>query len=197
MSYFSDLDRLWGRESPKSPENKGRRHPTRWWLAIIGAIVFLFIITAIGKGIYTEWLWFDSLAFSSIYTTILTTRLWLFFTGAFIFLALLVSNLFLARRLSPVSGDNVFIAQGLVVVRRVLDIGILVAAIFLSLIFGLVTSGQWEMVLRFTNATSFNITEPLLGRDVAFYIFNLPHYHFLQGWLIWATVIILIFTSTI
>jgi len=200
MSYFSDLDRIWGKESPappKPPKRERRHSPARRWPTIIGTLVFLFIIATIGKGIYTEWLWFGSLGFSNIYTTILTTRLWLFATGAFIFLALLLSNLFLARRLSPASGDNVLIGQGFVVVRRVLDIGILISAIFLSLIFGLVASGQWETVLRFINATNFNITEPLLGRDVAFYIFNLPLYNLLQGWLIWAAIIILIFTATI
>ena len=200
MSYFSDLDKIWGEGSPPSskPPKRERRHsPARSWLIIIGALVFLFIIAAIGKGIYTEWLWFDSLGFSSIYTTILTTRVWLFFVGALVFLALLLSNLFLARRLSPPGGDNVFIGQGLVLVRRMLDIGILISAIFLSLIFGLVTSSQWEMILRFTNAANFNITEPLLGRDVAFYIFKLPLYNFTQGWLIWAAVIILIFTAVI
>jgi len=197
MSYFSNLDKLWGKENSKPPQSKNKQRPTRWWLIVIGALVFFFIIAAIGKGIYTEWLWFNSLGFSGIYTTILTTRLWLFAVGALAFFALLVSNLFLARRLSPVSGDNVSIGQGLVVVRRMLDIGILGMAIFLSLIFGLVTSGQWETILRFSNATNFNIIEPLLGRDVAFYIFNLPLYHFVQGWLVWATVIILIFTATI
>ena len=200
MSYFSDLDRIWGGESPtppKPPRSKRKHSPARRWLIIIGTLVFLFIIASIGKGIYTEWLWFDSLGFSSIYTTILATRLWLFAAGAFVFLVLLLANLFLARRLSPLTGDNVFIGQGLVVVRRILDIGVLISALFLSLIFGLVTSSQWEMVLRFANATNFNITEPLLGRDVAFYIFNLPLYNFIQGWLIWATIIILIFTATI
>jgi len=200
MSYFSDLDKIWGEEnspSSKPPKRERRHSPARSWLIIIGALVFLFIIAAIGKGIYTEWLWFDSLGFSSIYTTILTTRVWLFFVSALVFLALLLSNLFLARRLSPPGGDNVFIGQGLVLVRRMLDIGILISVIFLSLIFGLVTSSQWEMILRFTNAANFNITEPLLGRDVAFYIFKLPLYNFTQGWLIWAAVIILIFTAVI
>jgi len=200
MSYFSDLDRIWGGESPtppKPPRSKRKHSPAQRWLIIIGTLVFLFIIASIGKGIYTEWLWFDSLGFSSVYTTILATRLWLFAAGAFVFLMLLLANLFLARRLSPLTGDNVFIGQGLVVVRRILDISVLISALFLSLIFGLVTSSQWEMVLRFANATNFNITEPLLGRDVAFYIFNLPLYNFIQGWLIWATIIILIFTATI
>jgi len=200
MSFFSNLDKLWGEEGqapPKSPGKKRGRSPIPRWPIIIGALVFLFIIASIGKGIYTEWLWFDSLGFSRIYATILTTKLWLFAAGAAVFLLLLLANLFLARRLSPAGGENVLIGQALVVVRRVLDLGILVAALFLSLIFGLVTSSQWETVLRFTNATSFGISEPLLGRDVAFYIFNLPLYNFAQGWLLWAIVLILTFTVTV
>jgi len=197
MSYFSNLDKLWGEKTDKSPENKKRPPSMRRWVIIIGILVFLFILASIGKGIYTEWLWFGSLGFSNIYTTILSTKLWLFFAGALAFLALLVANLFLARRLSPVSTDNILIKQAVVIVRRVLDTGILAVTIFLSLIFGLITSGQWESVLRFSNATGFNVTEPLLGRDVAFYIFNLPLYQFAQGWLTWAIVIILIFTATI
>ena len=197
MSYFSNLDKLWGEKTDKSPENKKRPPSMRRWVIIIGILVFLFILASIGKGIYTEWLWFGSLGFSNIYTTILGTKLWLFFAGALAFFALLVANLFLARRLSPVSTDNILIKQAVVIVRRVLDTGILAVTIFLSLIFGLITSGQWESVLRFSNATGFNVTEPLLGRDVAFYIFNLPLYQFAQGWLTWAIVIILIFTATI
>ena len=197
MSYFSNLDKLWGEKTGKSPENKKNPPSMRRWVIIIGILVFLFILASIGKGIYTEWLWFGSLGFSNIYTTILSTKLWLFFAGALAFFALLVANLFLARRLSPVSTDNILIRQAVVIVRRVLDTGILAVTIFLSLIFGLITSGQWESVLRFSNATGFNVTEPLLGRDVAFYIFNLPLYQFVQGWLMWAIVIILIFTATI
>jgi uncharacterized membrane protein (UPF0182 family) len=52
-------------------------------------------------------------------------------------------------------------------------------------------------VLRFTNAAGFGIIEPLLGRDAGFYIFNLPLYNFVQGWLVWAIVLIAIFTAAI
>jgi len=169
MSYFSDLDKLWGTEGstpPRPPKSKKKHSPIQKGAIIFGAVMFLFIIAAIGKGIFTEWLWFDSLGFSSIYSTVLTTKLWLFAAGAIIFLILLLSNLFLARRLSPPRDDNVFSGQGLIIVRRVLDTSVLISAIFLSLIFGLVTSGKWEMVLRFTNGTNFNVTEPLLGRDI-------------------------------
>ncbi len=199
MSYFSDLDKLWGGEN-KSRSQKTKssqpQPPTRW-LVIIGSIILLFIVISILRSIYTEWLWFNSLGFSSVYTTILTTKIWLFFGGSFIFLLILLPNLFLARRLSPPSTVIDLFGQGLMVARQILDVGILAVAVFLSIMFGLVSSGAWEMVLRFSNPTSFGVIEPLLGRDVAFYIFNLPFYHYLQGWLLWALSITLIFTITL
>jgi len=198
MAFFRDVERVWrqGRGAqPKQPKSQHRSR--RGWFILLGVLVALFIFLAIGKGIYTEWLWFGSLGFGSVYTTIIGSRVWLFFAGAFGFFVLLGGNLFLARRLSPISRSNILIGEGLVVVRRVLDIGILATVIFLSFIFGLVTSGNWEMLLRFANAVNFGVSEPLLGRDVAFYFFNLPFYHFWQGWAMWAMCLTLIFTAVI
>jgi len=201
MTYFDELDKIWGKkgnsDSSQTLRSRMRPHHTRKWLIAIGVLIALFIVAAIGKGIFTERLWFDSLGYSSVYTTILTTRIWLFFVGAFFFVALLLANLFVARRLSPPSVSNVLTRKGLLFVRRAVDIGILITAIFISFIFGLVTAGHWEMILRFIHGTNFNVVEPLLGRDVGFYIFQLPLLHFIQNWLAWATVLILLFTGTV
>ena len=201
MTYFDELDKIWGKkgDSDSSQTLRSRIRPrhTRNWLIAIGVLIALFILATISKGIFTEWLWFDSLGYSSVYTTILTTRIWLFFVGAFVFVALLLANLFVARRLSPPAGGNSLTGQGLLFVRRAVDTGILITAIFISFIFGLVTAGHWEMVLRFAHGADFNVVEPLLGRDVGFYIFDLPLLHFIQSWLVWAVVLILLFTGAV
>ncbi|MFH1775675.1 MAG: UPF0182 family protein [Chloroflexota bacterium] len=197
MTFFSDLDKAWSKNSSGPRRPRSQRRPVRRGLIVIGAIILFFILAGIVRGIYTEWLWFGSLGFSTIYTTILSTRVWLFFGGALIFLAFLSGNLFLARRLSPPVAHNVPIGQAWVLVRRVLDLIVLGVAIFISFIFGLVTAGSWETVLRFSNATNFGTTEPLLGRDVAFYIFNLPFYNYVHGWLMWAIILTLIITAAI
>ncbi len=200
MSFFSDLDKMWEKEGspPPRPAKTGAApNPGRKWLIIIGGLILLFIIASIVKGIYTDWLWFGSLGFGNVYSTILTSRLWLFGAGALAFLALLLANLFLARRLSPAIGENVSFGQGMMVVRRFFDLMVLATALFLSLLFGLVTSGQWETVLRFGSAGGFGVIEPLLGRDAGFYVFILPLYNFIQGWFSWAVALIFIFTAAI
>ncbi|NET37354.1 MAG: UPF0182 family protein [Cyanothece sp. SIO1E1] len=61
---------------------------------------------------------------------------------------------------------------------------VIVAAIFMSLGFGLVLSEQWPKVLLALNAVKFDQVDPLFGRDISFYIFTLPVLQLLKFWLI-------------
>ncbi len=70
-------------------------------LLILAGSLTLLILLNISKGIYTEWLWFDSLGYSSVYTTILKTKVLIFFSAAIIFCILFLGNLVLATRLAP------------------------------------------------------------------------------------------------
>lgn len=47
-------------------------------------------------------------------------------------------------------------------------------AIFISAYLGVVFYQHWDKILLFIHPTSFNATEPLLNRDLSFYIFSLP-----------------------
>jgi len=68
---------------------------------VLGGVLALFILISIAKGFYTEWLWFSSLDYGSVYTTILQTKVLLFFSAAIIFCALFLGNFVLATRLAP------------------------------------------------------------------------------------------------
>ncbi|MGK7872829.1 MAG: UPF0182 family protein [Xenococcaceae cyanobacterium] len=56
-------------------------------------------------------------------------------------------------------------------------------ACILSLVFGLVLSGNWTRVLQYFNPTAFNKFDPLFGNDISFYIFKLPVWQLLDFWL--------------
>ncbi|MFE1744955.1 UPF0182 family protein [Coleofasciculus sp. H7-2] len=55
-------------------------------------------------------------------------------------------------------------------------------ALFLSLFFGLVLSSHWARILQYFHTTSFNNTDPLFGRDISFYVFQLPVWELLGFW---------------
>ncbi|NJR66542.1 MAG: UPF0182 family protein [Leptolyngbyaceae cyanobacterium CRU_2_3] len=56
-------------------------------------------------------------------------------------------------------------------------------AITFSILFGWLLSQQWAVVLQYQHPTSFNISEPLFGHDVGFYIFSLPLWESVELWL--------------
>ena len=43
---------------------------------------------------------------------------------------------------------------------------------------------NWETILKYFNATPFNLVEPIYNRDIGFYLFRLPLYKDFQNWLV-------------
>ena len=65
-------------------------------------------------------------------------------------------------------------------------------AVFISVIFGLIAAGNWTIVLRFFNPSSFDLVEPQFGNDIGFYIFSFPLLHLIETWLTglsWCTLL--------
>lgn len=58
------------------------------------------------------------------------------------------------------------------------------AALLMSLGFGLVISEQWTTVLPYFRPTLFDQVDPLFNQDISFYIFILPAWQLLEFWLI-------------
>ena len=57
-------------------------------------------------------------------------------------------------------------------------------AIFISIVFGLIAAGNWTIILRFLNPSSFDLVDPQFGKDISFYIFSFPLWHSLESWLL-------------
>ena len=76
-------------------------------LLILAGVLVLFIIINIAKGLYTEWLWFKSLDYGTVYATILKTKVLVFFSAAIVFCILFLGNLVLATHLAPKSRPTI------------------------------------------------------------------------------------------
>jgi len=178
-----------GGEEPVRPARRGGAPKA---IIIVAAVLVLFIVLGIAKGFYTEWLWFSSLGYGSVYTTILRTRILLFFAAAIIFCTLFLGNMVLARRLAPNSGTR-FWPWTMVSQRpQVAKLGIILGTIVFSIIFGLVAQGNWEVVLRFLNGQPFGMADPVFHREIGFYVFALPFLNMLRSWFLGALIITLL-----
>ncbi|MFH1141650.1 MAG: UPF0182 family protein, partial [Chloroflexota bacterium] len=165
----------------------------KWGLVIVGLVV-LYVLFSFLRSVYTDWLWFDNLGYKSVFLTILTTKIWLFFAGALMFALLVVPNLIVAQRFSQGPSTIPLPPESVHLLRRITFWGIVVAVLLISTIFGSVASGRWEVFLRFMNSVPFGQTDPQFNKDISFYVFTLPILHFIQGWLLGAVIVILLAT---
>jgi hypothetical protein len=161
-------------------------------ILILAGALTLFILINISKGFYTEWLWFSSLGYGSVYATILKTKVLVFFSAAIIFGILFLGNLVLATRLTPKTEAHFWPWAIVRQLQQILRVNVILGTALLSLIFGLVAQGNWLVVLRFFNMQPFGITDPVFSREIGFYVFSLPFLHLLRGWLLWALIVTLL-----
>jgi uncharacterized membrane protein (UPF0182 family) len=160
------------------------------WIGVGAAILVGFIVINVFKGIYVNLLWFDSVGFESVYRRALFARIMLFFVGAGITVSMLGLNIWLARRLGPKGPEESFVEEVDVrALRRVVAVLLIAGTLFLGVIFGSVAGGSWETILSWLNGVEFGQADPAFDRDISFYIFDLPAYQLIQGWLMGLVII--------
>lgn len=148
-------------------------------LAVLGMVFVMF------AGFWTDWLWYRSVKYSSVFTTTLWTKIGLFFVFGLLMSASVGFNIWLAHRLRPPLSAMSMEQQnldryrmGIAPYKKWLLLGI---TSLVGLIAGASASGQWRTWLMWVNGVSFGQKDPQFGLDVSFYAFDLPWYRFLLG----------------
>src|SRR6266508_738608 len=188
---------------PRRPPRRPRKRTTnrgRIALIVVFAVLVILFLTARGiAGFYTDYLWYDELGYSEVWSSVLGAKVALaaLFTGAFFILLML--NLVLAGKLAPrfrtPGPEEEFIERYQQLVgRRTWLVNLAVSLVF-ALVAGVGVSGQWRAWILFTNRVDFGIKDEQFGLDVGFYVFQLPFLSFVVGWLFAAVVIIFIITT--
>ena len=164
------------------------------WGGIILGLVLLFVLLSLGRSVYTDWLWYDTLGFRGVYTTILFTKIGLFAAGALFVGLVLGVSVYVAHRLAAGPVALPLPEEAVDLLRRLVVWGSVVVVVLLSLIFGAILSSHWEHFLRFANAVPFGELDPVFGKDLSFYVFTLPIYGFVEGWLLGVGIVALLAT---
>ncbi len=160
----------------------------RRYLALF-ALAALYIIINIVNRYYLDWLWFQNLEYGSVFTTVLYSQIGvraLYFLGIF---AVLFINLRLARN-TVLNPPNLMLRHKLFSSRfgnlltprnyTLLSLG---ASAILAFLFSAVPGDQWLTLLKYFNRSDFGLADPILNRDVSFYVFVLPFYLFIKDYL--------------
>jgi uncharacterized membrane protein (UPF0182 family) len=157
---------------------------SKYLTTLLITVAALFFILPALATVYTDWLWFQEIALQQVFMRTITARAAL---GAMVFLAVfavLFLNLKLMQGALKERAFTVFGPQGArtisVDLRRFRPLFFL-GAILAAVLIAASASGKWQVWLMARNAVSFGVSDPILGRDVAFYLFQLPFLQFLHN----------------
>lgn len=162
-------------------------------LGVLAVLAMAFVMFA---GFWTDWLWYRSVDYSSVFTTTLWTKIGLFAVFGLLMGLAVGLNIWLAYRLRPPLSAMSLEQQSLDRYRMGLapfkKWVLLAVTALVALIAGASASGQWRTWLMWVNGVEFGQKDPQFGLDVSFFAFDLPWYRFLLAFGFAAVVLSLI-----
>ncbi|WP_031224902.1 UPF0182 family protein, partial [Streptomyces roseochromogenus] len=168
----------------------------RTLLMTLGVLAVLGMAFTMFAGFWTDWLWYRSVHYSSVFTTTLWTKIGLFFVFGLLMAVAVGVNIWLAHRLRPPLSAMSMEQQsldryrmGIAPYKRWL---LLAVTALVGLIAGASAAGQWRTWLMWVNGVPFHQKDPQFHLDISFYAFDLPWYRFLLGFGFAAAILCLI-----
>lgn len=175
------------------------RRSLNLWSAMIVGILLLLLCSSSNAliNLYTDYLWFQSLDYLSLFTQRLGTQLLLGGIGALVAVGFLLINWALLPYLGlrKQALETVIRGQSITVSTRPLRLAFTLAAIVIGALFGLGMYIHWNTYLKALHGVAFGLKDPIFNMDISYYIFELPWYEALLGW--GKTLIAITFTGAL
>ncbi|MFG2298794.1 UPF0182 family protein [Streptomyces sp. NPDC048603] len=197
---FQMPDRGGGPSGPRIRVGRPSRR-ARTLLMTLGVLAVLAMLFIMFAGFWTDWLWYRSVDYSTVFTTTLWTKIGLFAVFGLLMAGAVGLNIWLAHRLRPPLAAMSMEQQSLdryrmsiAPYKRWLLLGI---SVLVGLIAGASAAGQWKTWLMYVNGVPFGKKDPQFNLDVSFYAFDLPWYRFLLGFGFAAVVLSLIAAAVV
>jgi len=163
-------------------EQAPRRSPLAVTIFVLGV---LFVVLTFISGFWTDWQWFASVDHTQVFSTRIQIQTFLFVgvglvTGLVVWLAARLA--YRARPIIVATTPETLVLErfreSLEPVRRAL---FTLGPIFFGGLVGMSAASQWRTFLLWKNSTLFGTTDPQFGRDISFYVFQLPFLKFMLG----------------
>jgi uncharacterized protein len=150
----------------------------RYLLPVIAGVIAFIVVLIIVAGVWTDFLWFRSVHYGSVFGVTYGTRWALFFIGAIFMAAVTGANAVIAFRLRPAYRPVTPQRPGVETYRLAIDphrrllLGIALGLV--GLISGISAAGAWRTWLLFINQVPFHQTDPQFKIDISFFVFTYP-----------------------
>ena len=187
----SPADRPPGRPALRLP-----RWP-RYLIPVLAGLIALGVLVTIIAGVWTDWLWYRSVGYGSVFAVTYGTRWALFFVVGIFMAAVTGFNAVLAFRLRPVYRPAASAERpGVDAYRMAVDphrrllLGILLGLI--GVISGITAASAWRTWLLFINQVPFGRRDPQFRLDISFFVFTYPFLRLVLSYLFTAVFLSLL-----
>ncbi|MGN6250261.1 MAG: UPF0182 family membrane protein [Marmoricola sp.] len=174
----------------------GRRRRPRPLITTLVVLAVLLVLFSVFTSVWTQKLWFASVDHSDVFDTVLTTRVLLFVVFGVVMALVVGVNAFLAFRVRPRlrarSPEQVGLERYREVVtplRRPLLLG---SSLIVGVFAGASAAGRWRDFLMWHDQVPFGRQDPYFHRDIAWFVFSLPWWHFVADFVMTAVILGLI-----
>ena len=165
----------------------------RLLMPVLLVLGVLLLLGGTVVSLYTDLLWFRSVDYSMVFTTVLTTKLLMFVLFGLLMAVLVGANIAIAYRMRPpfrpMSLEQQNLERYRVAVEPFLRTLLLVGSAVFGLFAGLSAAARWETWLLWRNGTDFGQVDAQFGRDIAYYAFTYPFLRFVLGFLLTAIIL--------
>ncbi|MFN2128410.1 MAG: UPF0182 family protein, partial [Anaerolineales bacterium] len=165
----------------------------------LAIIALVFVVLIVFMHYYGDWLWFQNLGFSQVFTTVLWAKILAFAAFSLIFAIFGEVNILMARKwgahsrsLKTVFPQTPIASIDILFNEKYASHVWTVIILFLSCIMGLIASNSWMTFLQFLHHSPFGVADPIFLKDIGFYVFKLPLYNFLQQWCSFAVILMIV-----
>ena len=165
---------------------------------VITAIVVIaaFFALTTFASVYTDRLWYKSVGYGEVFSTLLWTRVGLFIAFGLLMAVAVGASIFMAYRYRPLfrpqSPEQTNLDRyrdAVTPIRTWLFIGV---SLVIGVFAGASGMGQWRNFLLWRNSVPFDQKDAYFKKDIGFYVFELPWLHYLVDFAMAAAVIALI-----
>ena len=159
--------------------------PLRVVVLVVAALAFFVVPAAV--DFVADWWWFGEVGYQQVYSTEISTRAIAGAVAFFITVAWLSFNVRLALAAISPAPLTFTTREGFTVALPTRDQVrplVLVLAAVASFLVASVVSAQWMTILTWWHHSPFNVSDPVLGHDAAFYVFTLPILELTRGLLL-------------
>ncbi|CAI9410660.1 UPF0182 family membrane protein [Aestuariimicrobium sp. T2.26MG-19.2B] len=170
--------------SIRHPAKTEHRSRLGWVVLAVGVLVIGWLVAS---RITTSAMWYSSVGVRSVYVTRLVTSLLLFLVFALVMGVSVALTVMVAHRMRPKvrtpAASPVLARYRELIEQRWWTTSLLPAGV-LGLLAGLAAADQTDRYLAWRNATDFGTRDPYSGLDASFFVFALPWWMFVVGFVI-------------